>query len=119
VLGSLALLRRDKLHRQHRSLQAQGGLLAGFHYVWSRPDLKVVLFMLFLLGTFGLNFPIFISTMAVSVFHAGAHQYGLLTSAMAIGSVTGHYLRPGPGSLVLVGLWARLPCLASAAAARP
>ena len=30
--------------------------------------------MLFLIGTFGLNFPIFISTMAVTVFHAGADR---------------------------------------------
>jgi MFS family permease len=67
-------------------------LLAGFRYVWSRPDLKIVLLMLFLLGTFGLNFPIFISTMSVSVFHAGAREYGILTSAMAIGSVTGALL---------------------------
>ena len=28
--------------------------------------------MLFLIGTFGLNFPIFISTMSVSVFHGRA-----------------------------------------------
>jgi len=28
--------------------------------------------MLFLIGTFGVNFPIFISTMSVRVFHAGA-----------------------------------------------
>jgi hypothetical protein len=42
--------------------------------------------MLFLIGTFGLNFPIFISTMSVTVFHAGAGQFGLLTSIMAIGS---------------------------------
>ena len=48
--------------------------------------------MLFLIGTFGLNFPIFISTMAVSVFHAGAGGYGLLTSTMAVGSVTGALL---------------------------
>ncbi len=48
--------------------------------------------MLFLIGTFGLNFPIFISTMSVTVFHAGARQYGLLTSIMAIGSVTGALL---------------------------
>ena len=48
--------------------------------------------MLFLIGTFGLNFPIFISTMSVSVFHKGAGQYGLLTSIMAIGSVTGALL---------------------------
>jgi MFS family permease len=56
--------------------------------------------MLFLIGTFGLNFPIYISTMAVSVFHVGAGQFGLLTSMMAAGSVTGALLaaartRPG------------------------
>ena len=48
--------------------------------------------MLFLIGTFGLNFPIFISTMSVTVFHAGADRYGLLTAIMAIGSVTGALL---------------------------
>jgi MFS family permease len=97
VLCSLALLRLNELHRKSRSLHMQEGLLAGFHYVWSRPDLKVVLLMLFLLGTFGLNFPIFISTMSVSVFHSGSHQYGLLTSAMAIGSVMGALLAARPG----------------------
>jgi MFS family permease len=97
VLCSLTLLRLNELHKKSRSLQLQGGLLAGFRYVWNRPDLKVVLLMLFLLGTFGLNFPIFISTMSVSVFHAGAHEYGLLTSAMAIGSVTGALLAARPG----------------------
>jgi len=48
-----------------------------------------VLAMLFLIGTFGLNFPIFISTMSLTAFHGGAGQYGLLTSAFAIGSVCG------------------------------
>ena len=43
---------------------------------WRRPDLKTVLLMLFLIGTFGLNFPIFISTMAVTVFHAAASPTG-------------------------------------------
>ena len=54
-----------------------------------RPDLKAVLAMLFLIGTFGLNFPIFISTMSATVFHAGAGQYGLLTSIMVVGSIAG------------------------------
>ena len=48
--------------------------------------------MLFLIGTFGINYPIFISTMSVTVFHAGASQYGLLTSIMAVGSVVGALL---------------------------
>ena len=41
--------------------------------------------MLFLIGTFGLNFSIFIATMAVGVFHADAFGYGLLSSSMAVG----------------------------------
>jgi MFS family permease len=45
-----------------------------------------------LIGTFGLNFPIYISTMSVTAFHKGASEYGLLTSTMAIGSVTGALL---------------------------
>src|ERR1700722_9699641 len=61
--------------------------------------------MLFLIGTFGLNFPIFISTMAVTVFHAGASQYGLLTSTMAIGTLSGSLLaarRERPSMVVLM-----------------
>jgi MFS family permease len=64
-------------------------VLDGFRYVWGRPDLKAVVLMLFLIGTLGFNFPIFISTMAVSVFDVGARQYGILNSMMAIGSIAG------------------------------
>jgi MFS family permease len=89
VLVSLSLLRLSPPKRGHRAVRARGSFVEGFRYVWRRPDLKVILFMLFLVGPFGLNFPIFISTMAVKVFHAGAGQYGLLSSMMAAGSVTG------------------------------
>lgn len=92
VLCSLTFLRVSDLHRSKRAPRTPGGLVEGFHYVWRRPDLKAVLLMLFLIGTFGLNFPIFISTMSVTVFHAGSGQYGLLTSTMAIGSVAGALL---------------------------
>ena len=86
VLCSLALLRVDELHVQSRTSRTRGSLLEGFRYVWRRPDLKAIIVMLFLIGTFGLNFPIFISTMSVKVFLAGASQYGLLTSVMAVGT---------------------------------
>lgn len=89
VLASLCLLRSNELHRQEGAVRTSHNLAEGFRYVWSRPDLKAVLLMLFLIGTFGLNFPIFISTMSVTVFHAGARQFGMLTSVMAIGSVIG------------------------------
>ena len=89
VLGSLGFLRVHKLKRNSRAVRTPGSFVEGFRYVLRRTDLKVILFMLFLVCTFGFNFSIYISTMAVSVFHAGAGQYGLLTSIMAAGSVTG------------------------------
>lgn len=92
VIGSLSLLRLDQLHRSARAVRTRGSLVEGFRYVWIRPDLKAVLLMLFFVGTFGLNFPIYISTMSVTAFHAGASEYGLLTSTMAIGSVIGALL---------------------------
>ena len=92
VLASLGFLRVGELHRGRRAVRTQGSFAEGFRYIWKRPDLKAALLMLFLIGTFGLNFPIFISTMSVTVFHAGASQYGLLTSTMAIGSVAGALL---------------------------
>jgi MFS family permease len=105
VLCSLALLRSDELKPSHRPVSARGSFVEGFRYVLRRPDLKIILFMLFLVGTFGLNFPIFISTMSVTVFHAGASQYGLLTSMMAAGSVAGALMaaaRAKPGIPVLL-----------------
>lgn len=95
VLCSLCLLRVGDLHRRDGGFRAPGGLLEGFRYVWKRPDLKAILLMLFLIGTFGINFPIFISTMTVTVFHVGAQQYGLLMSTMAIGTIAGALLAAG------------------------
>jgi MFS family permease len=92
VLGSLAWLRVSELHRTEPPALKRGSLGEGLRYVWGRDDLKAVLAMLFLVATFGLNFPIFIAAMAVSVFHVGAHAYGLLTSVMAAGSVIGALL---------------------------
>ncbi len=89
VLVSLCFLRVRELHLEERAARTRGSLLAGFRYVWQRPDLVAVLVMLLLLGTFGFNFAIFISTMSVTVFHGDASQYGLLTSAMAVGTMCG------------------------------
>jgi MFS family permease len=89
VLISLALLRIPDVHASARALHTKTNFSDGIRYVWRRPDLKAMLVMLFLVGTFGMNFPIFISTMAIGLFHADAREYGLLSSIMAIGTVAG------------------------------
>jgi MFS family permease len=97
VLASLFFLRMSELHPNARAGQARGNLAEGFRYVRSRPDIGAILWMLFLIGTFGLNFPIFISTMSVMIFHGGAGQYGFLTSVMAVGTLVGALLAAGRG----------------------
>jgi len=108
VIVSLSLLRsKELLHQSMRSLRSPSSFTEGFRYVATRADIKAVLLMLFLIGTFGLNFTIFISTMSVSVFHGDAGQYGLLTSIMALGSVAGALLSARRAkshiSLLLIG----------------
>ena len=95
VLGALAMLRPAEFHGRLARASKRSGIADGMRHVWGRPDLRAVLLMFFLIGTFGMNFPIYISTMAVSVFHVGASEFGLLTSSMAVGSVTGALLAAG------------------------
>jgi MFS family permease len=122
VLWSLTRLNLVELHRSARPVLSRAGLADGLRYVGARPDLIAVLSMLFLVATFGLNFPIFISTMAVSVFHVQAHEYGLLTSMMATGSVAGALLsarRAQPRLTLLLGGAALFGCGCAAAALMP
>ncbi len=95
VLASLFFLRVSGQHAKVRALRTKGSLTEGLRYVWARPDLKAILLMLFLIGTFGMNFPIFISTMAVRVFDTDARGYGLLSSTLAIGTIAGALIAAG------------------------
>ncbi len=88
VFVSLLLLRRGELHSVPRAARTRGSFLEGLRYVRRRPDLIAILAMLFVIGTFALNFPIFISTMAVGVFHANARGFGALSSVLAVGTLT-------------------------------
>jgi MFS family permease len=91
-----------------RGGRSVGDFAAGFTYVSSRRDLVVVFSMIFLIGTFGMNFPIYASTMAV-LFHQGATGYGLLSTALAVGAVAGALLAarrttPRFGLMVVAGV---------------
>jgi MFS family permease len=122
VIGALSSLRLGDLHPTVKALQIRGRLTEGFRYIAKRPDLKAVLFMLFLIGTFGLDFPIYISTMSVGVFHASAGQYGLLTSIMALGSVAGTLFaatRAKPEIAFLLGAAAFFGCGCALASIMP
>jgi MFS family permease len=92
MLAALTSLRVEDLHHKDRAVRRTSGMLEGFGYVRSRPELKTLLWMLFLMMTFGMNFPVFVSGMAVKAFNAASHEFGVLSSMLAVGSVCGALL---------------------------
>ncbi|WP_419818090.1 MFS transporter [Glaciibacter flavus] len=91
MIGALLALRTGELAHRPRPVRTGNPLVQGFRYVGSRSDLVVVISIVFLIGAFGLNFPIFSSTMTV-MFGEGAGEYGILSSVLAIGSLIGALL---------------------------
>ncbi|ALJ18918.1 MFS transporter [Microbacterium sp. No. 7] len=90
MIVALSLIRVDELIPRAR-MAGRSRLTDGMRYVAGRADLVVTFTMVFLLGAFGMNFPIFASTMALEFGH-DADGYGLLSSILAIGSLAGALL---------------------------
>lgn len=92
VLASLFLLRTSELQSPVRAKSKKGNLAGGLRYVRGRPDIVLILVVIFIFGSFGVNFPIYIATMSTVVFHSGATGFGVLSSIIAIGSIVGALL---------------------------
>ncbi len=90
VIAALLMLRTSELRPVDRT-GSKVKMSEGFRYVSRRSDLVVVMVLVFLIGAFSMNFPIFSSTMAVA-FGRGAETFGLLSSVLAIGSLLGALL---------------------------
>ena len=89
TIFALIAIRVGELRAQPRAPRARGQIVAGFRYVLTKPAIVVILIMVGIIGTFGLNFAIYTATMTTIEFHEGAAEFGVLSSVMAIGSVTG------------------------------
>lgn len=89
TIVALLAIRVSELRAQPRAPRARGQIVAGFRYVLGKPDIIVILIMVGIIGTFGLNFAIYTSTMTTIAFRKGAAEFGVLSSVMAIGSIAG------------------------------
>lgn len=121
VLVALSSMRASELSPAPR-ITGRGSALEGLHYVRGRPDIMLVLVLIFVLGTFGMNFQITIALMATQVFGRGAEGYGLLGSVMAIGSLSGALLaarRSAPRLRILLISLVGFTVAATAAALAP
>jgi MFS family permease len=124
VIMCLLMLREKELHRISRSVRAAAGsgIRDGLKYVRERPELLLPIVIVGFVGMFGLNFQITNALFATRVFHMGASSYGLLSSAVAVGSLGGALLaatRQRPTRRLLVGSALAFGVLELAAAVMP
>ncbi|WP_326722338.1 MFS transporter [Streptomyces sp. NBC_00243] len=109
-IAGLLLMRTRDLQFVKRAPRAKGQLREGLRYVANRPELIWPIVLVGFIGTFGFNFPVFLSAYADDIFHAGAGAYSLFNTLMAVGSVAGALLAARRGT-------ARLRVLIAAALA--
>ena len=69
--------------------RSDGNIREGIAYVKARPDIYVVMLIVFFVATFGLNFQIFNALMATQEFGLGPASFGLMGSLVAVGTLTG------------------------------
>jgi MFS family permease len=88
-LIGLALIRSADLVRAPAAVRAPGQLRSALRYVAARPHVAWTIFLVGVVGTFGLKFPVVLTAMADQTFHGGADLYGLFNVMLAAGSVVG------------------------------
>jgi len=97
-VAGLLLMRARELHVVDRAPRGKGQLREGLHYVAGRPELIWTIVLIGFIGTFGFNFPVYLSAFADDVFHAGAGSYSLFNTLMAVGSLAGALLAARRGT---------------------
>ena len=88
VIAALLNLNEKAFFHMDRP-KSDGNIREGIAYAKARPDVYVVMLMVFFLATFGLNFQIFNALMATQEFGLGPASFGLMGTFIAIGSLTG------------------------------
>jgi len=72
--------------------KGKGRIREGLAYVRHRPDILLIMALVFVHGTFGMNFQLFNALMATEAFGRGVKEFGVVGSVMAIGSLAGALL---------------------------
>ncbi|MDT4959017.1 MAG: hypothetical protein QOD31_2816 [Pseudonocardiales bacterium] len=108
VLVALGLMRTAELSPSPPLQRARGQLRDGLQYVRGRADLMLTMILVFVVGTFGLNFQLTTALLAKQVFHRSASGYGLLSTALAVGACGGAVIATRrvrrPTQLFLLGM---------------
>src|SRR5262249_23148361 len=97
-------------------------VMEGLRFVWSRPDVRVPLAVLAVVGTLALNWTVLLPLLARNTFHGDASTYGLLFAVLGLGSLAGALFtarRREPSAALLLGSLVAFGVLMLAAAVAP
>ena len=113
-IAALLMLDRRLLRTTPPSPRAKRQIREALAYLRSKPSMVLVMWVVFFVGIFGMNFQMTSVLMAQQEFHRNAQAYGILVTLMAVGSLAGALTaarrrsRPSPrlvvGMAVIFGL---------------
>ena len=89
VVIALMFMRKSELHPTRPVAKEKGQVLAGLRYAWKVKEIRTILIMMLIIGTFAYEFPAVLPLLATKTFGGGAGTYSLLTSVMSIGAMAG------------------------------
>ena len=100
VIAALAVMRvRDffPVERAEERPTLVRGAREGLAYVWSQPQLRLVLLMTTVVTTVGFNFHVLVPVLASDTLHVGAEMFGILSACFGAGAMVGALLSAALG----------------------
>jgi len=123
VVFALVAMDPAQLQRPAAGVARRRGLvMEGLRFVWSRPDIRLPLAILAVVGTLALNWTVLLPLLARNTFHGDAGTYGLLFAVLGLGSLAGALFtasRREPSGALLLWALAAFGVLMAAAAMAP
>lgn len=92
VVVTLATLRSDELRIIPPQPRQSGQIREALRYARSKPTILWPMMMAIFIATFGMALPVILTGMANEVYNSGSTGYGLYSSLVAIGALTGALL---------------------------
>ncbi|BDZ42672.1 MFS transporter [Paraoerskovia sediminicola] len=89
TIAALAFMRTDSLRPMPSAGRSRGQIREGIAYVKGRSDIVVIMVVVGIVSSLGLNFQLTAALMATTEFDKGPGEYGVLGSILAIGSLAG------------------------------
>jgi MFS family permease len=89
VIGALLMMRPEELHRSAPLGREKGQLRDGLRYLWHTAELRWILLLMLVVGTFAINSPVVLPLLAKVTFQSGPEVYSWMSIAMGAGAIFG------------------------------